>query len=75
VDGVSVFCAGVAADADGGLVTAGGRVLAVTGQGTDLASARARAYEAVGHISWPGMHHRTDIASAAVADTDRGLRP
>jgi phosphoribosylamine--glycine ligase len=69
VQGVSVFCAGVAAGADGGLVTAGGRVLAVTGQGPDLASARARAYDAVGHISWPGMHHRNDIASAAVAGT------
>jgi phosphoribosylamine--glycine ligase len=69
VEGVSVFCAGVAAGADGGLVTAGGRVLAVTGQGPDLASARARAYDAVGHISWSGMHHRNDIASAAVAST------
>ena len=67
VDGVSVFCAGVGADAEGRLVTAGGRVLAVTGQGPDLAAARGRAYEAVGHISWPGLHHRNDIASAAVA--------
>ena len=72
VEGVSVFCAGVGADPDGRLVTAGGRVLAVTGQGPDLASARGRAYEAVGHIGWPGMHHRNDIASAAVADADRG---
>ncbi len=66
VEGVSVFCAGVGAGPDGGLVTAGGRVLAVTGQGPDLASARERAYDAVGRISWPGMHHRNDIASAAV---------
>jgi len=65
VDGVSVFCAGVGADSDGRLVTAGGRVLTVTGQGPDLATARERAYAAVGHISWPGMHHRSDIASAA----------
>jgi len=72
VDGVSVFCAGVAAGPDGGLVTAGGRVLAVTGQGPDLTSARERAYRAVGHIGWPGMHHRNDIASAAVADTSKG---
>jgi phosphoribosylamine--glycine ligase len=67
VDGVTVFCAGVGAGPDGRLVTAGGRVLAVTGQGPDLGAARGRAYEAVRHISWPGMHHRTDIASAAVA--------
>ena len=67
-----MFCAGVGADPGGRLVTAGGRVLAVTGQGPDLASARERAYRAVGHVSWPGMHHRNDIASAAVADTDQG---
>ncbi len=68
IEGVSVFCAGVGAGPDGALVTAGGRVLAVTGQGPDLAAARERAYAAVGRISWPGMHHRNDIASGAVAD-------
>ena len=62
VPGVTVFGAGVKADADGALVTAGGRVLNVVGRGPDVAAARARAYEAVGLISWPGMHHRTDIA-------------
>jgi len=49
-------------------VTAGGRVLNVIGRGADPAQARDRAYEAIGHISWPGMHHRTDIASAGRAD-------
>ena len=63
-EGVTVFCAGVGADGDGRLVTAGGRVLAVTGQGPDLGAARDRAYEAVGRLSWPGMHHRQDIGSA-----------
>ncbi|HEY6531172.1 MAG TPA: phosphoribosylamine--glycine ligase [Acidimicrobiales bacterium] len=72
VEGVSVFCAGVGAGPDGALVTAGGRVLAVTGQGPDLAVARSRAYTAVGHVRWPGMHHRNDIASAAVADLTNG---
>jgi phosphoribosylamine--glycine ligase len=72
VEGVTVFCAGVGAAPDGGLVTAGGRVLAVTGQGADLASARRRAYDAVDQISWRGMHHRNDIASAAVADGTQG---
>jgi phosphoribosylamine--glycine ligase len=75
VEGVSVFCAGVASGPDGSLVTAGGRVLAVTGQGPDLAAARDRAYDAVRHVRWPGMHHRNDIASAVVADlTDGGSR-
>lgn len=64
-EGVTVFCAGVAAGPDGGLVTAGGRVLAVTGQGATVAEARARAYAAVDEVTWPGMHHRTDIAAAA----------
>ncbi|HKA90888.1 MAG TPA: phosphoribosylamine--glycine ligase [Haliangiales bacterium] len=57
---VVVFHAGTRA-ADGGLVTAGGRVLAVTALGDDAAAARARAYAAVGKISWPGAHYRTDI--------------
>ena len=59
---VTVFCAGVSGTPDR-LVTAGGRVLAVTGQGPSIADARAKAYLAVSHISWPGMHHRGDIAA------------
>ncbi len=65
LDGVSVFCAGVAEQPDGNLVTSGGRVLAVTGQGPDLRAARRRAYEGVARIAWRGMHHRHDIAAAA----------
>jgi phosphoribosylamine--glycine ligase len=60
-DGVVVFHAGTRR-VDGEIVTAGGRVLAVTARGPSLADARARAYEAVDHISWPGMHFRRDIA-------------
>jgi phosphoribosylamine--glycine ligase len=62
VDGATVLCAGVGRDADGHLVTAGGRVLDVVGRGPDLATARAAAYQSLGHLSWPGLHHRTDIA-------------
>jgi phosphoribosylamine--glycine ligase len=62
VDGVSVLCAGVASGEDGGLVTAGGRVLEIVGRGPDLSTARSRAYEALGHLRWPGLSHRTDIA-------------
>jgi phosphoribosylamine--glycine ligase len=64
--GVEVFCAGVAAGADGGLVTAGGRVLSVTGRGADVGAARAAAYRAVAQVSFPGMRTRTDIASSAL---------
>ncbi|MEQ1787009.1 MAG: phosphoribosylglycinamide synthetase C domain-containing protein, partial [Acidimicrobiales bacterium] len=62
VEGVTVFCAGVADGGDGQLVTAGGRVLDVVGRGPDVTQARARAYEAVRHLRWPGCFHRTDIA-------------
>ncbi|HYI61950.1 MAG TPA: phosphoribosylamine--glycine ligase [Acidimicrobiales bacterium] len=65
VPGAEVLCAGVAAAADGHLVTAGGRVLDVVGRGPDAAAARAIAYEAMACISWPGLHHRTDIAAPA----------
>ena len=66
IDGVTVFCAGVAADG-GKLVTAGGRVLNVTAVAHSIDEARARAYAAVDTISWPGMHYRTDIAHQGVS--------
>jgi len=65
VEGVSVFCAGVASGPDGGLVTAGGRVLNVCGRSPGFAEARERAYRGVAEISWPGMQHRSDIAGTA----------
>jgi phosphoribosylamine--glycine ligase len=58
-----VYCAGVATDDEGRLRTAGGRVLAVTGLGDDVAAARAVAYEAAGKLRWPGLVCRTDIAA------------
>ena len=61
---VKVFHAGTASRA-GEIVTAGGRVLSVTATGSDLKTARARAYEAVGQISIRGAHFRTDIAAKA----------
>jgi phosphoribosylamine---glycine ligase len=63
MEGVEVFCAGVARDDEGRLVTAGGRVLNVTARGPDVSSARDRAYEAIRKIHWPGMHFRSDIAA------------
>jgi phosphoribosylamine--glycine ligase len=65
VDGVTVYCAGVGRDEGGRLVTAGGRVLNVVGRGPDLAAARRRAADGVAELSWPGMHHRTDIGMMA----------
>jgi len=47
------------------VVTAGGRVLGVTGVGAHLADAMQRAYAAVRLISFPGCHYRSDIARRA----------
>ncbi|MGN6129381.1 MAG: phosphoribosylamine--glycine ligase [Nocardioidaceae bacterium] len=63
LDGVEVAHAGTALDGEGRLVTAGGRVLAVTAIGSDVADARARAYAGVDKIRIDGAHHRTDIAA------------
>ena len=62
-EGVIVFHAGVEHDGEGRLVTAGGRVLDVTAAGPTVSEARRRAYEAVAHISFPGMQYRGDIAA------------
>jgi phosphoribosylamine--glycine ligase len=53
-------------DADGTVRSAGGRVLAVTGTGADLAAARQAAYERVAAVRLAGAHWRSDIALAAV---------
>jgi phosphoribosylamine--glycine ligase len=62
---VYVLHAGTARDADGLLVSAGGRVLDVVATGATLAEARDAAYRAVAEIQLEGGHHRTDIALAA----------
>jgi phosphoribosylamine--glycine ligase len=51
---------------EGRVVTAGGRVLAVSGLGPDVAAARGRAYEACSLLSFEGMHYRRDIAKEVV---------
>ena len=59
-DEVKVFHAGTAVR-DGRLVTAGGRVLGVTGFGATLEAAARRSREAAGRIGFPGSHFRSDI--------------
>lgn len=49
------------------IVTHGGRVLGVTCLGRDIAEARAKAYAAVRHIHWDGVHYRGDIAGRAIS--------
>ena len=65
LSGVKVFHAGTSTR-DGSYYTSGGRVLGVTARGADLKSAVARAYEAVGRISFDGAHYRKDIAARAL---------
>jgi phosphoribosylamine--glycine ligase len=60
--GAMVFHAGTK-QAPQGLTTSGGRVLGVTASGPDLRSAIARAYEAVSHVRFNGMHYRKDIGA------------
>jgi phosphoribosylamine--glycine ligase len=60
VDGVTVFHAGTRRDGDR-VVTAGGRVLGVTGVGDSVDAARDRAYRAVERIRFTGAHFRRDI--------------
>ena len=55
--------AGTARDAQGALVSAGGRVLNAVGSGPDVAAARARAYELAGTVSMRGGWYRRDIAA------------
>jgi phosphoribosylamine--glycine ligase len=56
-----VFFAGVKID-NGSLLTSGGRVLGVTGQGKNKDEARASAYQNLKQINFEGMQYRNDIA-------------
>jgi phosphoribosylamine---glycine ligase len=62
-DGAQVFHAGVAADDQGRIVTAGGRVLAVAARGATIEKARARAYAGAAKITIDGAQMRSDIAA------------
>jgi len=68
---LQVFHAGTALDAEGNLVTAGGRVLTVTALGEDMADARARAYAAAERIQFEGKTTRSDIGLAAAERLER----
>jgi phosphoribosylamine--glycine ligase len=57
-----VFHAGTRSEA-GQFLTAGGRVLGVTASGSDLKQSIDRAYTAVSHIHFAGMHYRKDIGN------------
>ena len=65
VPGVEVFHAGSAL-VDGKLLTAGGRVLAVSATGDTLQEALDRAYQAMGEIQFEGNYYRRDIGHRAL---------
>ncbi|HRA56495.1 MAG TPA: phosphoribosylamine--glycine ligase [Thermomonas sp.] len=71
LDGVpasaKVFHAGTALDADGNVVSAGGRVLCVTALGASVSEAQRNAYAGVEAISWAHEFHRSDIGWRAIA--------
>lgn len=66
VDGAYVLHGGTGSGPSGELLATGGRVLCVVATGADLAQARDRVYAAIGRITLPGGHYRSDIARAAI---------
>ena len=66
IPGVTVFHAGTRVNADGELVTAGGRVLNVVALGDSFEEARERAYEACDLINFEGKQLRSDIGKKAL---------
>jgi len=65
VPGVQIFHSG-SAQADGHLLTAGGRVLGVTAAAPSLEEALARAYQALQEIHFEGIYYRHDIGHRAL---------
>ena len=66
-DEAKVFHAGTALDAQGRVVSAGGRVLCVAALGDTVAEARQRAYAGVDAIHWDHAFCRRDIGWRAIA--------
>ena len=61
-----VFHAGTALNAEGEVVTAGGRVLCATALGNNVSDAQVQSYELIKGVSWNGMFCRSDIGYRAV---------
>lgn len=71
-EGVEIFHAGTARDAEGRLVSAGGRVLDVCATGAGLSEALRRAYAAAAKVEWPSKVLRRDIGRRILAATASG---
>lgn len=69
---IFVFHAGTSLK-NGKVITAGGRVLGVTGIGSDISSAIKTAYDGVNRIKWENEYHRTDIGQKALKRLDKPI--
>jgi phosphoribosylamine--glycine ligase len=65
LEGVYVFHAGTRRDQGGRVITAGGRVLGVTGTGATIREAIATAYRGVERIDFEASQYRRDIGYRA----------
>ncbi len=65
-DSGKVFHAGTMRDADGNILSNGGRVLCAVGLGDDIADAQRRAYDLVKKIAWDSAYYRSDIGFKAL---------
>ncbi|MEQ6291247.1 phosphoribosylamine--glycine ligase [Vogesella sp. GCM10023246] len=65
-DDTMTFHAGVSADADGQLLTSGGRVLCVVGLGDSVKMAQQKAYAVADQIQFAGKQLRRDIGNRAI---------
>ena len=61
-----VFHAGTALDAEGNVISAGGRVLCVAALGDSVSDAQDNAYAGVARIHWANEFHRSDIGWRAI---------
>jgi phosphoribosylamine--glycine ligase len=71
LEGITVFHAGTSRVGDE-VLTAGGRVLAVSALGSSLAQAHDRAYDACARIEFEGAYFRRDIGLRAAAEEGEG---
>lgn len=65
--GVKIFAAGAVLNNDGELVTSGGRVLTLSGFGTDADDAWNKAYQAMDSVQFEGMGYRKDIGKEEIS--------
>ncbi|MCA4774374.1 phosphoribosylamine--glycine ligase [Wolbachia endosymbiont of Mansonella perstans] len=63
IPGILVFHAGTQLDESGNLVSDGGRVLNIVGEGSNVEEAKSKVYSALNFLEWPGGFFRYDIGS------------